>query len=110
MKKIILSTSLLFAFTSLSAEGIADQIADVLKTKIEADAKVAIENKASVDVTGSVLSSTTKMGNDNVVVGNTGIVAIGEEVKIDGSLIQTETEMGNDNVVVGNTGVVLGAH
>jgi len=110
MKKIVLAGITLGLMTTLYAQDFVEAAENVLKAKIEADKEVAIANKASVEVNNSTLMTTTEMGSENVVVGNTGIVAVGEQVTIENSDIITETKMDNENVVVGNTGVVLGAH
>jgi hypothetical protein len=110
MKKTILIGLSIFAVSSMYAQDFVQAAGEVLKAKIEADAKVAIAKKSTIEVNNSKLETTTEMGSENVVVGNTGIVAVGESIKIDNSEITTDTKMGNENVVVGNTGVVLGAH
>jgi len=112
MKKIILALLVAGTMTSVFAEDLVGAVKDVLKAKIEADKEVAINNKATVEVSNSTLKTKSKMGNDNVVVGNNGgIVAVGGRVEIDNSDISAESDMGNNNVVVGNNGgVVLGAH
>jgi len=112
MEKILTALLVVGTLTSISAEDLIGATADVLKAKIEADKEVAISNKASVKVSNSVLIAKSKMGNDNVIIGNNGgIVAVGGQVEIDNSVISAESEMGNDNVVVGNNGgIVLGAH
>lgn len=112
MKKILMAILIAGTLTSLLAEDLVGAAAEVLKAKIEADKEVAISNKATVKVSNSVLIAKSKMGNDNVVVGNNGgIVAVGEQVEIDNSVISAESDMGDDNVIVGNNGgIVLGAN
>lgn len=115
MKKVILTLGIVGLFSLLNAQdmGVVSALADVAKTKINADKDVAIAKKAKVTVDGgSKIVAEGKIGTDNVVVGAVGtVVAIGEEVEISGSDITAKSEIGNDNVVVGTVGtVVLGAH
>ena len=112
MKKLLLSTCILVAFTNSYATDFVGAAADVLKAKIEADRDVAMGKKQIVKVENSTISGTSIMGKDNVVVGNNGgVVAIGEEVEISNSTISGTAIMGDNNVVIGNNGgVVLGAH
>ncbi|MEA2110923.1 MAG: hypothetical protein U9P71_02625 [Campylobacterota bacterium] len=110
MKKVILLAATVALTSSVYAQDMVGAVTDVMKTKIEADAKVAMSKKAKVTVDNSTLKTKTKIGKDAIVVGNTGIVAVGEEVEISNSTIDTDTEIDRNAIVVGNTGVVLGAH
>lgn len=112
MKKVLIIISLIGLFTSAVAQDLVGAMSDVLKEKIKADAEVAKANKAKVTVENSVIEASSKMGNDNIAVGNIGgVVAVGEEVTIEGTTIKASSDMGNGNVAIGNVGgVVLGAH
>lgn len=112
MKKLIIGTCIALTMTNIYAEDMVGAVAGVLKAKIEADKEVAISKKQKVTVDNSVIIAKSKMGKDNIAVGNIGgVVAIGEEVEITNSRIEATSEMDEGNIVVGNVGgVVLGAH
>lgn len=79
MKKVILTLGVVGLFSLLNAQdmGLVTAVVKVAEKKIEADAKVAIQKKAKVTVENSDIIAESKMGNDNVVVGTTGVVVLG---------------------------------
>jgi len=110
MKKILVGSALfLVALSNVHAEDITAAVADVIKAKIEADKQVAMNQKQStVSAENAKLLTTTDIDR-GVVIGNSGIVAVGENVNLDNAKIISKTKV-KQGALIGNSGVVLGAY
>ena len=109
MKKMILIGTLLVSFNTLQAESITGAISGVVKEKINADKEVAIANinkGTEVTVSNSTINIKTKL-KDGAIIGNTGLVAIGEKVELDNVEMVLNTDV-KESLLLGNSGVVLG--
>ena len=108
MKKILLVLTLSAFSTSVFAIVLASAAVDVAKAKIKADKEVAMSKKAAVTVNNSSFDVKTKIDH-GAVVGNSGFIAVGEDVDIENSKVKIDTQV-DHGVMMGNSGVILGAH